>query len=218
MDVLPSSFGAFSYTCNYTLFDTSVIHKPSFTHADSNLVDFLSEQECCYLVLTKIQSVCNYLCTSLIIQAINQMLLKCKHGHCHHTLYLFLLNKHSSSFFEVFLIAPFFCLQKTEYVFQLHFSKACGYIHTYTHTGGWGGVGCWCWHVEEETGAGRDRERLPVCAWKHTPSLPDWKVWKEEIVIQQFKKHLPHHLCAENRTTEKSLSQDNVVSFSNTSG
>lgn len=140
MDLLLSSFGAFSYTRNYTLFDTSVIHKPSFTHADSNLVDFLSEQECCYLVLTKIQSVCNYLCTSLIIQAINQMLLKCKHGHCHHTLYLFLLNKHSSSFFEVFLIAPFFCLQKTEYVFQLHFSKACGYIHTYTYTGGWGGV------------------------------------------------------------------------------
>lgn len=107
---------------------------------------FFSEQECCYLVLTKIQSVCNYLCTSLIIQAIYQMLLKCKHGHCHHILYLFLLNKHSSSFFEVFLIGPFFCLQKTEYIFQLHFSKACGYIHTYTHTRGWGGGGvlaCW---------------------------------------------------------------------------
>lgn len=40
MDLLPSSFGVFSYECSYTLFDISVIHKPPFTHTDSNLVDF----------------------------------------------------------------------------------------------------------------------------------------------------------------------------------
>lgn len=63
----------------------------------------------------------------------------------------------------------------------------------------------WEWGVMRKReglgGAGKDCPHVH----ENTPSLPDWMVSREEIIIQEFKKHLPHHLCAENKATEKNL-------------
>jgi len=41
---------------SYTLFDTSVMHKPSFTHTNSNLVDFPLSNS--VLIWSQLNSVC----------------------------------------------------------------------------------------------------------------------------------------------------------------
>lgn len=108
IDLLPSSFGVFSYECNYALFYTSVIQRRSFTHTDSNLVDFPLRKSCCQ-TKTSLSAI-----TCVPAQAINPILSKCKHSWYHHMLYLFLLPKLNSIFFKVLLPAPSFCLHETD--------------------------------------------------------------------------------------------------------
>lgn len=206
MDLLPSSFSVFSYECNYTLFDTSIIHKPSFTHTDSNLVDFPLSKSC-YLVLTKFslsaitcvpawsyRQLIKYYVSANTVSAIT------------YCIWFYWINSAQVSLKSFWLPPSFVCTKQNTFFSSMLAKLMDIYIHTHTWQG-----------VRKRQGLG-ETERLPTCAWKPTPSLPDWKVWKEEIILQEFKKHLPHHLCAENGKTEKSLSQDNAVSFSNMSG
>lgn len=172
-DLLPSSFGVFSHECNYTLSDISIIHKPSFIHTDSNPVDFpLSKSR--YLLL--LNSVClQWLVYQLDIWAINQILCKCKHSVCHHVLYLVLLNKNSAQVsWKSFWLFPSFVYTKQNTFFHLHFSKAYD-IYTHMHDRGCG--------IRKRQGLGRDRETSPTCMWKHTPPLPDWQAWEEEVIM-----------------------------------
>lgn len=195
-----ASFSIFSYECNYTLFDTSVIHKPSFTLTDGNLG--------VYLVLTKF-SPCAITCVParLYRQLIKYYLSANMASAITYCICFYWIISAQVSLKSFWLPPCFVCTKHSTFLRSIFAKLMDTYIHTHTRREG-----------EEETGAGGHRERLPACAWKHTPSLPDWKIQKEEIIIQEFEKYLPHHLWEENRQTEKSVSQDNAVSFSNMSG
>lgn len=152
------------------------------------------------------QPVCNYLCTSLIKQAINPVLCKCKHSQYHHILYLFLLLKLSSIFFKVLLPAPSFCLHKTEHLFQLCYGFQLVDVCTCTHME-WGMV------RKREGLGGAERD----CPHVHENAHHHFQIRRsqERKLLYRSLKNISHAIFVWKTKQQKktSFSQDNAVSF-----
>lgn len=105
----------------------------------------------------------------------NQMLCKCQ---CHHanikSIYLYRINWVHVSWNPFW--SSSFCLQKPGSIFSCLSAAVMGRYKHHMHILEWG-----------------EKERPPTHAWKNGLLLQDHEVWKEEVVLRKFTKHLPHH-------------------------
>lgn len=142
---------------------------------------FSSEQEHRFLVLTKFNLL--QLLVYQIIQAINQILCRCKHNAITCCICFYWINSAQVSLKSLGLSPSFVCTKQNTFFSSILAKLMDIYIRTHTHIG------------REKQGLVGQRKVacIHMKAYIITAKLEGLK---KEIIIQEFKKHRPHHLSA----------------------